>query len=415
VNATEQTDLEPTVEQFRLRAREFFTRHVPLRSPSGALGGWRIGSDSVALFHNLSAEAEAELVAANRRWHRLKTDAGLGSITWEREYGGQGLTVAHDRAVRAEEARFATPSTHELVEISLNLIAPTIRVHGSAEQKARWLAPMRRTDVVACQLFSEPSAGSDLRSLTMRARRAGSSWRLSGQKVWTSGARFADVGLVLARTEDESGRAGGITAFLVALSAPEVDVRPLRQMTGGSSFNEVFLDDVEVPDADRLGAVDGGWEVARTTLGFERASTATAPRLGASWSQIRELVEHAGAPTQPIVRQQLVELYCAIQTLRWSSRRSLARVRAGFQPGPEGSIAKLAWTAQLTMISDLVSGVLGPRLTADSGEWGTFAWAEHVTGAPGFRIAGGSDEIQRSIIGERLLGLPREPSAGGAC
>jgi alkylation response protein AidB-like acyl-CoA dehydrogenase len=195
------------------------------------------------------------------------------------------------------------------------------------------------------------------------------------------------------------------------MDAPGVEVRPIRQMSGGSSFNEVFLTDVRVPDSLRLGPEGDGWNVALTTLAFERADSGSArgSELGGSWPRVRDLARWSGVTGEPVMRQRLAGLYALDRIRALNDQRVTAEARPGTPPGPLHSTAKLQWTQWLTAVSDVVSAILGPRLTSDTGEWGTYAWTEHVLGAPGYRIAGGSDEIQRNIIGERVLGLPAEP------
>jgi alkylation response protein AidB-like acyl-CoA dehydrogenase len=273
---------------------------------------------------------------------------------------------------------------------------------------------MRRLDEMWCQLFSEPGAGSDLAGLSMKATRDGDEWVLDGQKVWTSGAQYADFGVCLARTDPDAPKHAGITAFLVPIDAPGVDVRPLRQMSGGSSFNEVFLTGVRLADDQRLGDVGAGWSVAITTLGFERSASGGGGGGGHSMStRLRLMAEHFGVADDPRIRQRLVDLFACERILAWTNRRSAAAAKAsGGVPGPEGSTGKLMWTSNLQVASATASAILGPRLVADTGEWGTFAFASFVNGAPGYRIAGGSDEIQRNIIAERVLGLPKDPRPG---
>lgn len=400
----------PSLEEFRIRCREWLEANAKLRESGPRKLPWGEGSDSVALFHNLSYEQELALVEDARRWQRLKADAGFASITWEPEYGGLGLSGAYDRVYRTEEARFAVPSGHEIMSISSELAAATIRAYGTPEQRAFFVEALRRADLLMCQMFSEPGAGSDLASLSTRAVQDGDGWLLTGQKVWTSGAQYAEWGYVLARTGDATDRHAGITAFLVPMDSPGVDVRPLRQMSGGSSFNEVFLDSVRVPDSNRLGGVGEGWRVAKTTLSFERGPSAT-NRVGAGWQRVLGLAHHVGVEDDPVARQLLAKVYTSMQLVRYTTRRTAASVRAGQTPGPEGSIIKLAWAQQLQLVSEAVTRLLGPRLIADTEEWGMYSWSEHVTGAPGYRIAGGSDEVQRNVIGERVLGLPPEPKA----
>jgi alkylation response protein AidB-like acyl-CoA dehydrogenase len=263
---------------------------------------------------------------------------------------------------------------------------------------------------MCCQLFSEPGAGSDLGSIALRATRDGDDWVLNGQKVWTSGAQFADVGYLIARTDPDAPRQQAFTAFLVPMSAPGVQVRPLRQLTGGTSFNEVFFDQVRVADSTRLGPVGGGWAAMMTTLGFERSNVADGLGFGGS-----ELVDrlvltarHLGRDTDPVVRQRIAELYARNRMRNWLGDDILAKIQAGGVPGPEGSLLKLAYTRELQDAGDLAGLLLGPSIVADTGAWGTFAWAAFVSGVPGLRLGGGTDEIQKNTIAERVLGLPRE-------
>ena len=301
------------------------------------------------------------------------------------------------QAEHAEDtAQEAPPESHELLSVTVHLVAPTIEVFGTPDQRERFVKRFRRAEEYCCQLFSEPGAGSDLASLSTRAVRAGDEWVVNGQKVWSSGAMFAQWGELIARTDPEAPKHQGMTAFLVPMDAPGVEVRPIRQMSGGASFGEVFLSDVRIPDALRLGEVGEGWKVALTTLGFERSTSGTEGGVGGSAADVIDLARRLGKHTDALVRQQLARVYSDDVVRRVNARR-----------GVHGSVGKLQWTSGMARISDAVSHILGPRLTADSGQWGTYAWAAHVLGAPGYRIAGGSDEVQRNIIGERVLGLPR--------
>lgn len=255
--------------EFLARAETWLGKHMP-RRPDRSTLRWGEGSDNVALFKNLTASEERAHIDALREWQCTKSDAGFGSISWPSEYGGADLPIAFDRAFSALERQFLTPSGHEAVSITMELVAPTILTCGNEAQRERYVRPMRRTDEMWCQLFSEPGAGSDLASVTTRAERHDNAWILNGQKVWTSGAQYADFGYILCRTDVQAHRHAGLTAFILPMDSPGVDVRPLRQMSGGSSFNEVFLSDVELSDSLRLGEIGAGWSVAVTTLGFER-------------------------------------------------------------------------------------------------------------------------------------------------
>ena len=262
-----------------------------------------------------------------------------------------------------------------------------------------------------CQLFSEPGAGSELASLQTRAVRDGDTWVINGQKVWTSGAQFADFGYMLTRTDPDAPKHKGMTSFLVDMKAPGVTVRPLRQMTGGTSFNEVFFDDVRVGDDHRVGDPGEGWRVAVTTLMFERGSASgSGGEASGAFERALRLCRHLGRNEDPIVRDALARLFIQGRLSSLTAQRVRAAMDAGRVPGPEGSIGKLVATESLHQTSALVSMLLGPKLVADCGEWGTFAWAEYVCGVPGFRLGGGTDEIQRNIIGERVLGLPKGPA-----
>ena len=397
------------LDDFVAAAEQWLAGHAePRKMSNDDAAEWRVGSDDVSVFHNLSFEEERDLLLAAQRWQQTKFDAGYGAITWPPEFGGAGLPAAFQRAFARAEAAFDTPKGHETFSVTVGLIAPTINVFGSPDQKSRFIRPLLRTDMLACQLFSEPGAGSDLASLTMRAERDGDHWVLNGQKVWSSGAQFSAWGEAICRTDPTAPKHHGLTAFMVPMDTAGIEVRPIRQMSGGSSFNEVFFTDVRVPDALRLGGVGDGWKVALTTLGFERDSSGSGDgRVGGSWRQAVALAQWLGRSHEPLVRQDLADLYTRARIAAVTGQRVAAAAKAGALPGPEGSIGKLMWTMNMTRMSEVVSRLLGPRLAADTGEWGTYAWTEHVLGAPGYRIAGGSDEIQRNIVGERVLGLPR--------
>jgi alkylation response protein AidB-like acyl-CoA dehydrogenase len=289
-------------------------------------------------------------------------------------------------------------------------VAPTIVAHGSDAAKDRYLKPMYRGDLVGCQLFSEPGAGSDLASLQTRAERDGDEWILTGQKVWTSGAQYSDIGEIIARTDPELPKHKGLTGFIVDMRAPGVEIRPLRQMTGGASFNEVFFTEVRVRDDDRLGDVNNGWNVALTTLMNERAAIGAGGGGGGGgiYSRIVEMVQVLGLAEDPLVRQELADLLIHNKVANYNNQRAMDKIKAGQLPGPEMSIAKLAGTMNMRRLGDFLSHVLGPKLVADTGEWGTYAWSQLILGTPGMRIAGGSDEVMRNIVGERVLGLPKD-------
>ena len=395
------------LDTYRVQCRAWLRSQAPPRSDDGVLR-WGDGSDDVSVFHALSHDDERVHIERGQAWQQTKLEAGYGAIAWPESEGGAGLTELHAQTFREEEAAFDVPGSHELLRVTINLVAPTIRAVGTDAQRLRFARQFLATDELVCQLFSEPGAGSDLAAVATRAVHDGDDWVITGSKVWASGAQFASWGELIARTDPDVPKHAGLTAFLLPLDATGVDVRPIRQMSGGSSFNEVFLDEVRIPDTLRLGGIGEGWKVALTTLGFERGQSG-AKKVGGSWEQLRALAAWTGGNRDPVTRQQLAAVY-AHERLREITRlRADATRWTGVAPGPEGSLGKLLWVQGMTKIAEVAATLLGPRITANTGEWGTFAWAQHLLGAPGYRIAGGSDEIQRNIIAERSLGLPPEP------
>lgn len=395
-----------TIEEFRAEAHAWFAAHLAPRPQDDGNVVWGEGSDSVALFHNLSAAEEKALIDTQRAWVQQKADAGFANVSWEPEWGGRGLPLAYERALLEEESRFVAPPSHEAVSITIQLIGNTLRAVGTEAQKQRFLRRTIRTEDLWCQLFSEPGAGSDLAAAATSAVRIPDGWVLNGQKVWTSGAQYADWGYILCRTDPDAPKHRGLTAFIVPMTAPGVEIRPLRQMTGGSSFNEVFFTDVLVPDDYRLGAVGDGWRVAVTTLGFERGG---AGGRGGVVPRLMALARHRGRQDDPVIRQLIAKAYTHEKLLGLTIERAKSRLRAGETPGPEGSIGKLYWTEGLRLNNEVAAALLGPELIADTGEWGTYAWSELLLGTAGFRVAAGTDEVQRNILSERVLGLPGEP------
>ena len=330
------------------------SRNTPNPKPAGVRDDerWGEGSDTVAVFPTLTPEEERERVKAASEWQRLKFDAGYGAISWAEEFGGAGLPGAFDRTFRSEERRFVTPEPTELFPVTMGLIAPTIGVHGRDDQKRRFIRPLLRTDLLACQLFSEPGAGSDLASLSCRAERDGQDWILNGQKVWTSGAGLAQLGEAICRTDPALPRHQGLTAFLVPLDSPGVDVRPIRQMTGGASFNEVFLTDVRIPDDLRLGAEGEGWRVALTTLGFERNGGSQHGSPGGSFRRLLDLARHLGVTDDPVVRQELARAFTGNRLLGMLNDRVRGAARAGQPPGPKARSANCCGREHLTRLGN---------------------------------------------------------------
>ena len=397
------------LETFEEEARDFLDANARKKQAERKFV-WGEGSDKVAMFEERSRSDERNDLHQACEWRAKKFDAGYGWITGPVAYGGGGLPGAYEKAWNTLEAQYQIPNQAAFT-IGLGMVAPTILAHGTEPAKQAYLHNMYRADIVACQLFSEPGAGSDLASLQTKALRDGDEWVITGQKVWTTGAHYSDIGEIIARTDPDLPKHKGLTGFVVDMKAPGVEVRPLRQMTGGASFNEVFFNDVRVPDHDRLGDVNNGWAVALTTLMNERAAIGAGGGGGGVnlYARVIEMVRHFGLGDDPIVRDRLADLIIHGRVSGYNNQRAMDKIKAGQLPGPEMSIAKLAGTLNLRRLGDFVSHVLGPKLVADTGEWGTYAWAMLVLGTPGGRIAGGSDEVMRNIVGERVLGLPKEP------
>ena len=391
-----------TLDDYEEQARAWLDAQLPARAAQEH-------DPTNAIFHNRTHDEERALIDAARAWQARRVDAGFGAITWGPDWGGPGLTAGHERVYVNLERGYQAPDRHENVLVTVELVAPTLHALGTDEQRERFVRPFLRADELCCQLFSEPGAGSDLAGLSTKAVRSGDTWRINGQKVWSSGAQFSEWGLLIARSDRSAPKHKGMTAFMVPMDTPGVEVRPIRQMSGGSTFNEVFLSDVELPDSLRVGAEGDGWKVALTTLGFERNSSAGIVSAGGNSVDLARLADRLGLSDDPLARQRLGDAAIYERAAALMVARYAERERAGAVPGVEGSIGKLVWTQNLKRVGDAAASFLGDRIVADTGEPDTFSWSEHLLGAPGYRIAGGSDEIQRNIIGERGLGLPREP------
>ncbi|MEU3984028.1 acyl-CoA dehydrogenase family protein [Streptomyces sp. NPDC026672] len=400
---------KPALEEFLADADRWLAARYPRAAATGrSRFAWGEGSDEVRVFQEPDPVEEADALPAIRAWRQELWDHGYGWISGPTAYGGAGLPTGHQRAFEQLTRAYQVPGDSSLT-ISLGMIAPTILRHGSEEQKQHWLPLLFSGRRIACQLFSEPGAGSDLASLTTRAVRDGDTWRITGQKVWTSGAHLADVGEIICRTADEP-RHRNLTAFLIDMRAPGVDVRPLRQMTGGAAFNEVFLDDVTVHDSRRLDAEGDGWKVGLTTLGHERTAMGHSSFGGAgilSTERLIGLVRWAGLDDDPVIRQEFAELISHLRAARYTQAVMAAQAKSGRPPGPEIALNKIALSDNMRRLGEFVSEVLGPALVADTGEWGTYAWTSVVLGAPGYRLGGGTDEVLRNTIAQRVLGLPR--------
>jgi len=351
----------------------------------------------------------ADLAAAiewGRRWQAKLAAAGWVGIDWPARYGGRGATPVEVAVFNSEYARSRAP---QLVNrVGINLAGPTLLAHGTPEQLQRWLPPITTAEEIWCQLFSEPGAGSDLAGLTTRAERVDGGWLVSGQKVWTSYAQFATWGLCLARTDPESAGARGLTLLALDMKAPGVDIRPLVQMTGDAEFNEVFLDEVMVGEDQRIGAEHQGWAVASTTLAHERGTNFPFKEEVVHEGYLADLFAEAaarGTLDDPEVSDALVDAYVALVVFRTHNWRTLSKLAKGIAPGPESSWVKLTWSEMTQQLSAAALSVLGEEAPL-FGPWQRqWLWSKAAS------IAGGTSEVQRNVIGERILGLPRERRA----
>jgi alkylation response protein AidB-like acyl-CoA dehydrogenase len=387
----------PEEAAWRTECREWLEANAPtVAGPEGSEG-------------TMFEPGGAEYLARARRWQALKFDAGFARITWEPDFGGRNGTRMQQMIFGQEEARFDVPTA--VYVIGLGMIAPTLRACGTAEQQQRYLTKLLRGEEIWSQLFSEPGAGSDVASLSMTAVRDGEEWVINGQKVWTSGAQYSDFGEIICRTNPDAEKHKGITAFIVDMRAPGITIKPLKQMNGGASFNEVFFDDVRVPADHVLGGVNEGWTVAITTLMNERVAIGSGGGGGARGSvhDLIDLAQRRGVNTDPLIRQRLAGLYTKSRISKFSSMRTLTAALKGQVPGPEGSIGKLFGGQMMTEMGELAIDLVGAGAIARGDD--DYRWHQTLLGAPAAHIAGGSDEVMKNIIGERVLGLPGEPRA----
>ena len=349
-----------------------------------------------------------------RATQRVLAEVGLIGIAWPREHGGQGGTLVQQAIAAQEFARARIPTL--INHIGIGMCGPTVIAHGSAEQKGRYLTRLLRADDVWCQLFSEPASGSDLAALRTTAVRDGEAWVVNGQKVWTTLAHVADLGILLTRTDPDRPKHAGLTMFVVDMHAPGVTVRPLRQMSGGSGFNEVFFDDVRIPDSERLGEPGEGWRVALTTLMNERVA------IGGSGSDLGVPVEVLAAHArdrlpalpqekQAVARQAVGRAVVELLATRYTGYRRFTVLSQGGLPGPEAGAGKLAGTAAARLAADAGVRLLGDEAVYATTADGDDTWQRTQAYLPGLAIAGGTDQVLRNILGERVLGLPPEPRA----
>jgi alkylation response protein AidB-like acyl-CoA dehydrogenase len=353
-----------------------------------------------------------------RAWQRTLHAGGWVGINWPVEYGGRGASPDQLAVYNDELARANTPPL--LGRAGISLVGPTLMAHGTEAQRARWMARILSGDDVWCQLFSEPDAGSDLASLSTRAELRGDTYVVTGQKVWSSHARWADWGIALVRTDPVAPPHRGISMLAIPMDAAGVEIRPLRQITGDSEFNEVFLDAVEVPVDQRIGPANEGWAVANTTLANERGATFVWKEqvlLELAFERLVQSTASRGRSDDPVVRQQLARAWIDVELFRLHNRRTLARLARGQELGSESSLVKLFWAGASQRVYDTAVALLGPNAMLTAGDAHALdggRWVHGLLATRANSIQGGTSEIQRNVVGERLLGLPREPKPAKA-
>jgi alkylation response protein AidB-like acyl-CoA dehydrogenase len=379
-------------EAFRKEVRSWLEINLPADWGHGGVGGYREDADE----------------DIQRQWQRRLHDGGWLKLSWPREAGGRAAGPIMQAIYHEEMAKAGAPMI--LGRLGVSLLAPTLLVHGSPWQKDEYIEKILGGELIFCQGFSEPDAGSDLAGLRTRAERRDGHWVLNGQKTWSSGAHYADKSFLLARTDGEAEAHRGISFFLIDMHQPGVEVRPIRQMTGGGEFCEIFLTNAVVEDRDLVGEPGAGWKIAMTVFGFERGGLAQAARFERAVQQLAGLARDRGAGADPTVRQKVAQAQIEAHVFRLIGLRSLTSAQQGRAPGPEASLTKLYWSEMDKRIQETAMGVQGAygALAPDSpfaiedGRWQYgWMWSQAET------IYAGSSEIQRNIIAERVLGLPR--------
>jgi alkylation response protein AidB-like acyl-CoA dehydrogenase len=397
--ATDRATREADEDEFRARVKSFLDQHARRRSGEG--------SDVVEL-----EEPEKRALERSKAFQAALFDAGLAGLTWPTEYGGQGLSNRYQTIFNEVAADYVTPNY--AFTIGFGMCIPTVLAHGTEDLKLRYVRPAARGEEVWCQLFSEPAAGSDVASLRSTAVRDGDEWLLNGQKVWTSGAQYSDYGIVLARTNPDVPKHKGLSMFVLDMHAPGVEVRPLKQINGGASFNEVFFTNVRIPTDHILGDPGEGWRVALTTLMNERVSIGAGrsaekvdPR--SHISTHLELAREHGVIGDPLIRQALADLLIRYWVLDMVGLRIRGAVAAGRVPGPEGSVAKLTGALLMSRAAQVACQIAGDGAAAWEAAGDVPFATQLLLTAPASSIAGGTNEVMRNILGERVLGLPKEP------
>jgi alkylation response protein AidB-like acyl-CoA dehydrogenase len=393
-------DFEDSPEEaaFRAEARAWLDRHAKPKVK-------REASDP------LDERSDPAAMRKAREWQKTKADQGYARITWPKGMGGIGGTPMQSIIFGQEESKYDVP-TGAAFAIGLGMCIPTVMAYCGDETKARYVKPAVEGQEIWCQLFSEPAGGSDVAALRTKAEKNGDIWTINGSKIWTTGAQFSDYGLLLTRTDANVPKHKGLTMFHLSMTTPGVEVRPIKQASGASGFNEIFFTDVKIPDSQRVGEVGQGWQVALTTLMHERLAVGGGQGGGLDVPQLvalaRELeLEDGPAIKNAAVREKIADWYVRSAGLKYTTLRTMTALSRGQQPGPEASIAKIVVASKLQDLSAFameLEGEAGVMTGEDAPMHGAFqaGWL----GAPGLRIAGGTDEILRNIIAERVLGLP---------
>ena len=389
----------PQEAEFRAKCRAWLDANAELKTKkTNSTKNMNVGNKSLL-------EAAAE-------WQKKKYDAGWAMIHWPKEFGGIGATPIERIIWAQEESKFNVPKG--VYEIGLGMAGPVMMEYATDEQKERYLPPMAEGKEIWCQLFSEPSAGSDVAGLRSKAVQDGENWIVNGQKVWTSGAHFSDFGILVVRHDPSLEKHKGLTFFFVDMKSPGIEVKPIKQLTGGSSFNEVYFNDVVIPDSQRLGEIGDGWKVAITTLMNERLAVGDAD--GVDANEAFELAKKHDKDGEQLidnnaVRESIADWYCEASGLKNTKLRTMSALSRGDTPGPEASITKIVSANKLQAIGNfgMDSSDMSGMLMDEESDFIKFqmAWM----GAAGLRIAGGTDEILKNIIAERVLGLPQEARA----
>ena len=370
------------------------------------------------LKQNVPTEAELQgldMIAQNKLWQKRKYDAGWACLRWPKEYGGRGVSAIEQVIFNQEESKFRVPQG--VFAIGQGMAAPTLMAYATDDQKRRYLPKLASGEEIWCQLFSEPAGGSDLAALRTKSERDGDDWVINGQKIWTSGAHYSDYGILVTRSDPNVPKHKGLTYFFLSMKSPGVEVRPIKQISGQSGFNEVYFTNVRIPDAQRLGAVGQGWQVSLTTLMNERASIGGGG-MGVGFGTAYRLAQKVMIDDRPAienahVRAKLATWYAQESGLRYTSYRTMTALSRGQTPGPENSIGKAVGAPKTQDMASFCMDLLEQAGVISDPELAEMHGLIQQTymGAPGGRIAGGTDEIMLNILAERVLGLPQDMRA----